>query len=186
MSDETSQAAATPGASSRPNHATSAEQNKTAARGWIEAFNDRDEQSEAAARTADYIAHAPAGIDPAPLDSDAWTQFLSAFLEGFPDLHLKVEDAAADDEMVAQRILFTGTHTGVFQGLPPTNRQVTFGGLEINRMVDGKVAEHWFFLDQVTFLQQLGLLVMPGPRLLPRLLAHQAKKLLGQRPGASH
>ena len=162
-----------------------AEDNRAAARRWIEAFNARDEQREADARTADYIAHAPAGIEPAPLDSDGWTQFLSGFLDGFPDLHLEVEDAAADGEMVAQRILFTGTHTGVFQGLPPTNRHVTFGGLEINRMVDGKVAEHWFYLDQVTLLEQLGLLVVPGPRLLPRLLTHQAKKLLGRRPGAA-
>ena len=154
-----------------------AEENRTAARRWIEAFNARDERAEADARTADYIAHAPAGIEPAPLDSDGWTQFLSAFLEGFPDLHLEVQDAAADDETVAQRILFTGTHTGVFQGLPATNRKVAFGGLEINRMADGKVAEHWFYLDQVSLLQQLGLLVVPGPRLVPRLLTHQAKKL---------
>jgi predicted ester cyclase len=123
--------------------------------------------------------------DPAPLDSDGWTQFLAGFLEGFPALQLKVEAAAADAEMVAQRILFTGTHTGVFQGLPPTDRQVSFSGIEINRMVGGKVAEHWFQLDQVTLLQQLGLRVLPGPRLLPRLLTHQAKKLLGRRPSTA-
>lgn len=185
MSDETSQSAARLEESSRQKLAPSAEENRTAARRWIEAFNARDDQAEADARTADYIAHAPASIEPGPLDSDGWTRFLSAFLEGFPDLHLKVEDAAADDEMVAQRILFTGTHTGVFQGLPPTHRQVSFGGLEINRMVDGKVAEHWFYLDQVTLLQQLGLLVVPGPRLLPRLLTNQVKKLLRKRPSAA-
>lgn len=163
----------------------SAEDNRAAARRWIQAFNERDDQSEADARTAEYIAHAPASIEPVPLNSEAWTQFLSTFLEGFPDLHLEVEDSAADEEMVAQRIRFTGTHTGVFQGLPPTNRQVSFGGSEINRMVDGKVAEHWFYMDQVTLLQQLGLLVVPSPRLVPRLLADQAKKLLGKRPGAA-
>jgi steroid delta-isomerase-like uncharacterized protein len=157
-----------------------AESNRTAARQWIEAFNNRDDQGEADARTADYIAHAPDSIEPAPLDSDGWTQFLGVFLEGFPDLHLEVEAAAADDEMVAQRILFTGTHTGVFQGLPATNRRVSFSGIEINRMVDGKVAEHWFQLDQVTLFQQLGLHVIPGPRLLPRLLTHQVGKLLGR------
>lgn len=171
MSDETSQ--------------PSAEDNRIAARQWIEAFNNRDEQREADARTADYIAHAPDSIDPVPLDSDGWAQFLAVFLEGFPDLQLKVEAAAADAEMVAQRILFTGTHTGVFQGVPPTNRQVNFTGIEINRMVDGKVAEHWFQLDQVTLLQQLGLRVLPGPRLLPRLVTHQAKKLLRKRPSTA-
>lgn len=182
MSDQTPEPAATLEESSRQDRAGSAEDNRTAARRWIEAFNARDEQGEAAARTADYIAHAPASIEPAPLDSDAWTRFLSTFLEGFPDLQVEVVDAVADEGLVAQRILFSGTHTGVFQGLPPTNRQVTFSGLEINRMVDGKVAEHWVEMDQVTLLRQLGLLVLPGPRLVPRLLADQARKLLGRRP----
>jgi hypothetical protein len=55
----------------------------------------------------------------------------------------------------------------------------------MDRMVDGKVAEHWFQLDQVTLFQQLGLRVVPGPRLLPRLLTHQAGKLLGKRSSAA-
>ena len=80
-------------------------------------------------------------------------------------------DSSADEGMVVQPILFTGTHTGSFWGLPPTNRQVRFSGLEINRMVDGKVAEHWFQMDAMTLFEQLGLRIVPGPRLLPRLLA---------------
>jgi predicted ester cyclase len=104
------------------------------------------------------------------LDSDAWVEFLSAFRTGFPDLHLEVKDAVADEGMTAQRILFTGTQTGPFRGLPPTGREVRFSGIEINRMADGKVIEHWFQLDALTLFQQLGLRVVPGPRLLPRLL----------------
>src|SRR5256885_14377904 len=96
----------------------SAEHNRLVARRWIEAFNARDDAAEVAARTADYIAHAPDSIQAAALDSDAWVEFLGAFLEGFPDLHLEVLDASADEAMVAQRILFTGTHTGPFRGLP--------------------------------------------------------------------
>ncbi len=159
----------------------SAEHNRRVAREWIDAFNARDDAAEAAARTTDYIAHAPDSIQTAALDSDAWVEFLGAFLEGFPDLHLEVQDSAADEHMVAQRILFTGAHTGNFRGLPPTGRSVRFSGLEINRMVDGKVAEHWFQLDAVTLFEQIGLRVVPGPRLVPRLLASTAKKLLGQR-----
>ena len=150
--------------------------NRSSVRGWIEAFNERDDQGEAAARTSDYIAHAPPSIEPEPLDSAAWREFLDGFLEGFPDLHLTIEDAVADDGFTAQRIHFEGTHTGVFQGLPPTGRKVSFGGIEINRMVDGKVAEHWVQLDQVAMLQQLGLTVVPGPRLVPKLLGHAVTK----------
>jgi steroid delta-isomerase-like uncharacterized protein len=161
--------------------AAAGEHNRTMARRWIDAFNARDDAAEAAARTADYIAHAPHSIEPAALDSDAWVEFLGVFLEGFPDLHLEVLDSSADEEMVAQRIRFTGTHTGSFRGLPPTNRQVRFSGLEINRMVDGKVAEHWFQLDAVTLFEQLGLRVVPGPRLLPRLLASPVTRMLAKR-----
>ena len=167
------------------NRASSAEHNKAVCRRWIEAFNERDEKGEADARAAEFVAHAPASIEPAPLDANAWPEFLSVFLEGFPDLHLTVEDAVGDEDLVAQRILFKGTHTGVFQGLPPTNRQVTFSALEINRMVDGKVAEHWVQMDALGLLHQLGLRTVPGPRLLPGLLTHQATKLFSRPPRSS-
>src|SRR3954471_2865398 len=162
----------------------SADDNRIVASGWIDAFNARDDTAEAAARTADYLAHAPESIESAALDGDTWVGFLGVFVEGFPDLHLEVEDSSADEGMVAQRILFTGTHSGPFRGLPPTGRKVRFSGLEINRMVDGKVAEHWFQLDAVTLFEQLGLRIVPRPRLLLRLLAAPAAMLLGQRRGA--
>jgi len=156
----------------------SAEANRAVAHRWIDAFNARDDDAEVDARTTDFVAHAPDSIQPAPLDSDAWTAFLGVFLEGFPDLHLEVQDAAADERMTAQRILFTGTHTGPFRGLPPTGRRVRFSALEINRMADGKVAEHWFQLDSLTLFEQLGLRIVPGPRLLPRLLASALLRML--------
>jgi predicted ester cyclase len=145
------------------NNVEAAEHNRAVALRWIDAFNARDDPAEAAARTSGYIAHAPDSIQTAALDSDAWVAFLGVFLEGFPDLHLEVLGSSADEGMVAQRILFTGTHTGTFRGLPPTGRKVRFAGIEINRMIEGKVAEHWFQLDSVTLFEQLGLRVVPGP-----------------------
>jgi predicted ester cyclase len=156
----------------------SAAHNRTVALRWIDAFNARDDVAEAAARAIDYLAHPPDSIQRTALDSDAWVEFLGVFVEGFPDLHLEVLDSSADEGMVAQRILFTGTHTGPFRGLPPTSRKVRFSGLEINRMVDGRVAEHWFQLDSVTLFEQLGLRVVPGPRLLARLMALPVTRLL--------
>jgi hypothetical protein len=52
----------------------SAEDHKAVVRRWIEAYNDRDEQAEAAARAPGYVAHAPG--EPEPLDSEAWTRFI--------------------------------------------------------------------------------------------------------------
>jgi steroid delta-isomerase-like uncharacterized protein len=156
----------------------SAEHNRTVALAWIDAFNAREDAAEAAARTADYLAHPPDSIQTTALDSDAWVEFLGVFVEGFPDLHLDVLDSSADEGRVAHRILFTGTHPGPFRGLPATGRRVRFSGLEINRMLDGRIAEHWFQLDSVTLFEQLGLRVVPGPRLLARLMALPVMGLL--------
>ena len=152
-------------------------QNRLAARQWVDAFNARDDEGEADARTAGYTAHAPDSMHLPALDGDAWVAFLGTFLEGFPDLHLEVQDTVADEEMTAQRILFTGTHAGPFRGLPPTGRKVRFSGLEISRTVGGKAAEHWFQMDTLTMFEQLGLRVVPGPRLLPRLMTAPLMRL---------
>src|SRR4051794_34411182 len=180
MTDETLTQTTTDGPT-QPSDAASVERNKAVSRRWIEVFNERDDAAEADVRAQDYVAHAPASLEPAPLDSEAWTRFLSGFVEAFPDLRLTVEDAVGEGDLVAQRVHFPGTHTGEFQGLPPTHRKVTFSGLELNRFVDGRVAEHWFQMDSLTLLQQLGLVVVPGPRLLPRVVASQLKKLRRKR-----
>jgi len=59
---------------------------------------------------------------------------------------------------------------------------VAFEGLELNRHdEDGRVVEHWFQLDALSLLQQLGLIVVPGPRLLPRILANPLRRLREKR-----
>jgi predicted ester cyclase len=155
----------------------SAEENEAVFRRWINAYNDRDKQGEADARAPGYVAHAP-GV-PDPLDADAWVEFIfDVFVGAFPDLRLTIEEIGCSDTTVAARMAFRGTHRGEFQGLPPTNGEVAFTSVELNRMVDGKVAEHWFEFDQGKLLQQLGLAVIPGPRLLPRIVGHRVRKLL--------
>lgn len=156
---------------------TTARENWLAARKWVDAFNARDDRGEADARTSDYVGYAPESLGLPDLDGDAWVAFLADFLGGFPDLHLEVQDTVADEHMNAQRILFTGTHTGNFRGLPPSGREVRFAGLEISRMVDGKAAEHWFQMDTLTMFEQLGLRVVPGPRLLTRLIVAPLTRL---------
>src|SRR5690349_9555898 len=105
--------------------ATTVERNREESRRWIDVFNARDDAGEADVRGPGYVAHAPASLEPAPLDSEAWTRFLGDFVAGFPDLQISIEDAVAEGDLVAQRVTFTGTHAGDFQGLPPTHKRVT-------------------------------------------------------------
>ena len=161
---------------------TDVERNKEVSRRWIKVFNLRDDTAEADVRAPEFIAYAPASLEPDPLRSESWTTFLAGFVEGFPDLRLTVEAAVGEGALVAQRIHFEGTHTGAFQGLPPTGKKVAFEGLELNRHgEDGRVVEHWFQLDALSLLQQLGLIVVPGPRLLPRIVANRLRRLREKR-----
>jgi hypothetical protein len=87
----------------QPGDAASVEHNKAVSRRWIDVFNERDDAAEADVRAPDYVAYAPVSLEPTPLDSEAWTRFLSGFVEGFRDLQLTVEDAVAEGDLVGAR-----------------------------------------------------------------------------------
>ena len=131
----------------------STEENKAVVRRWFQAFNDRDLAAEEAARSADFVAHLPGA--PAPLDGEGWKSFSGAFFAGFPDLRLEIEDLLAEGDRVAVRWTFRGTHRGEFLGIAPTGKPVSMSAVEVNRVAEGKVAEHWVVLDQLGLMQQL-------------------------------
>ena len=64
-------------------------------------------------------------------------------------------------EKVAARVAFRGTHRGEFQGIAPTDKEVAFSEIAINRVVDGKVEEHWFEMDLLGLMGQLGAIPEP-------------------------
>jgi predicted ester cyclase len=136
------------------------DENRAVVRRWIETFNNPyTPQTEVDLLAPGYIAHAP-GL-PGLLDLEAWSQFTASFVEAFPDLRLTVEDIFSGGNMVAARVSFRGTHRGEFQGIPPTGKEVAFSSIEIDRMVEGKVAEHWFEMDLLGLMGQLGAIPEP-------------------------
>jgi steroid delta-isomerase-like uncharacterized protein len=72
-----------------------------------------------------------------------------------------IEDVVAEGDRVAVRWTNAGTHVGPFLGIPPTGKSFSIAGIDIHRIQDGKMAEHWHVVDQLTMLQQLGLLPAP-------------------------
>ncbi len=79
-------------------------------------------------------------------------------LAGFPDYRTIIEDLFAEGDKVAVRITMMGTNTGSFMGIPATGKHVSFTGIYIARIADGKIVEHWGEEDSVSLLQQLGAL----------------------------
>ena len=96
----------------------------------------------------------------------------------FPDYRFEVEDLIAEGDRVVARVTVSGTHLGEMMGLAPTGRRISTSGIEVFRFEDGKMAEHWAAFDALGMLRQIGLVPVPGPALLVRTLAHQARKRL--------
>ncbi len=57
------------------------------------------------------------------------------FLEAFPDFHITIEDLIAEGDKLVARVSFTGTHRGVYHGIPATNRAIASSGTHIVRYV---------------------------------------------------
>ena len=83
--------------------------------------------------------------------------YINAIRSAFPDLKIKTsEPALADGNLEAVHGILTGTHQGDFVGIAPTGRNVEFAGIDIIRVQDGKVAEHWGVTDTLTLMKQIG------------------------------
>jgi steroid delta-isomerase-like uncharacterized protein len=74
----------------------------------------------------------------------------------FPDLHYTIDDLVADDDRVAIRWHWTGTHEGPFRGFAPTHKAVTSPGMAIFRLENHKIVAGALETDRLGFLQQIG------------------------------
>ena len=83
-------------------------------------------------------------------------RYVAALRTGFPDLHLTIEDQIAEGDMVVTRWTARGTHTGEFQGIPATGRQVRVAGTDIDHIIGGRTVECWAHVDELGLMQQLG------------------------------
>ena len=84
-----------------------------------------------------------------------------SIVAGFPDVHASVQDLLADGDKVIERTQTSATHTGEFNGIPPTGRQVGWTEMHIYRLEGGKIVEMWSEIDLLGLLVQLG--AIPGP-----------------------
>ena len=104
---------------------------------------------------ADYVHHDPQSPD-VPSGIEGYKQFVSYYLNAFPDLHYTIEDLLADGNTVAIRWTATGTHQGDLPGITKTGRQISVTGMTIARVRDGKFIESWGNWDALGLMQQLG------------------------------
>jgi predicted ester cyclase len=82
--------------------------------------------------------------------------FAEEFRQAFPDFRYSIDVQLAEGESVATRFTSIGIHRGAFMGVEPTNRELTWTGITIDRITEGKIVESWTIWDMMGMMQQLG------------------------------
>lgn len=107
--------------------------------------------------TPDYVNHS-SSLPDAPRGPAGVKPIVAAMRAAFPDLHYTIDQLVVGDDGVAARLTLTGTHLGDFFGIPATGRQFTTTQMNIERMRDGLISEHWRNTDELGLLRQLGVI----------------------------
>ena len=86
---------------------------------------------------------------------DGMKKFFHYFRQAFPDGQHTIHSQIAEGDQVATRVTASGTHQGLFLGIPATGRQVQMDGVVFTRFSEGKVSESWAIYDDLATLKQL-------------------------------
>ncbi|MEN6425209.1 MAG: ester cyclase [Phycisphaerales bacterium] len=83
--------------------------------------------------------------------------------ETYPDLRVSIEQQIAEGSWVASRITARGTHQGAWLGIKPTGRVVEFTGVNLDKVVEGRIVEHGGAANLLEPLMEIGAIRVVGP-----------------------
>ena len=139
----------------------SVENNKAIARRFIQVLGDGNLDVIEELAAPSLVVRYPT-ISQVIQSSREFRHVLAGFRSAFPDSALRVEEEIAEGEKVVIRWSFSGTHKGSIMGIPATDKKVTWTGITIYRIVDGKVVEEQGEEDFAGFFRQVGLVRQPS------------------------
>jgi predicted ester cyclase len=130
------------------------EENKRLVRRYVEeVWNARDASRAGEFFARDYRRH----LSPeTSLDAGSQERRIASFLSAFPDLHFDLEALFGEGSLVTFRATVSGTHEGEFAGVERTGRRIRVSLIDVVRVENGKLAEHWGGPDTHDLLRQLG------------------------------
>ena len=134
----------------------SVEDNKTIGKRWIneiwqEASSAAINELFAADFTYNYV---PPGSEP---NREGYKKSINEYHVGFPDIQFTIDDVVAEGNKVAVHWSGRGTHQGEYWGIAPTGKPITFQGISILQIEDGKIVEEWGYDNAWSWMEQLGM-----------------------------
>lgn len=85
----------------------------------------------------------------------ALKEVVHAWLAAFPDLHVENDIIISEKDLVSIQWRAKGTHKGEFKGVKASGKPVTYSGVTVYRIQEGKIIEYWAYLDMQYLLGQI-------------------------------
>ena len=102
----------------------------------------------------DFVDHT---TQPGTTPDKAGVRKLYAYLrEAFPDFRAEIHWQLADGDRVTTFKTYYGTHEGTFLGIAPTHRAIHFETVDVMRVQNGKITDHWGVGNLLSLMQQIG------------------------------
>jgi predicted ester cyclase len=98
-----------------------------------------------------------------PLGINGAKEHIRGVRRTYPDLTVTVDQQIAEGEYVASCITARGTHSGVWLGIKPTGKVITYTGVNVDRIVDGRIVEHGGAANMLSPLLEAGAIRVVGP-----------------------
>lgn len=132
----------------------SVEANKAVVRRFIEEYQTNGREDIAEELLADdFIDHsALPGFSP---DREGVKQLFKMLRGAFGGFRAEIFEQVAENDKVVTRKTFYGKHTGEFMGIGATNRPIELGVIDILRIKDGQLVEHWCQVDFAGLMNQI-------------------------------
>ena len=132
------------------------EQNKAVFEKLMSALNAKDMATMESLIADDFVDNdAMPGMAPG---RQGMIDMMGMFIGAFPDLNVVVEHWVAEGDLVVGVMTTKGTQTGEFMGMPASGKKFSVREMHMVRVANGKMAEHWGLSNEMSMMQQLGLM----------------------------
>ena len=121
---------------------------------FVDVVNSADHTALGELLTDDFVDRTPNPLQ--GTGGEAFVAKIRQLREAFPDFRLRVEQVLVDGDRVSFLWTLSGTNDGPFADRDPTGIPVEFSGMNLERFVDGRIAEHWSIHDALSLFHQLG------------------------------
>jgi steroid delta-isomerase-like uncharacterized protein len=131
---------------------TSESQNKLLARRFLEEVVN----TGAVDRLTEFLAPECVAHHSGSAGIEQFREHVLTFHRCYPDMVVAVEGQVAEGDIVVTWYLMRGTHLGAFGGVPATGKQITLRGVNVQRIRNGRIIEHWGGSNSLEALLELG------------------------------